>query len=216
MEWLQQLLGEELYNTLPKEVLEKFGNTEYVKNDPTKIIPKNVFNEKLSVIKTLETQIETYKKQIENYGTMVTDTDMKTQLQQQKIEFEAQIKQIKKDAENKRIIDNKKYLMNTYLQKSGCQYPDLIIDKINFDDVVMDNDNKNILNGDNIVLPLKENYKNLFETKITGNIPKKGQQTPIQQPTSREALIQQYNDAEKVGNSIKMMQLQRQIKEFKE
>ena len=68
MEWLKQLLGEENYNKLVAngtiDILKTaMGENEYIQNDPTKIIPKNVFNEKLSIIKTLETQIENYKKQ---------------------------------------------------------------------------------------------------------------------------------------------------------
>lgn len=221
MEWLKQLLGEENYNKLVAngtiEMLKTaMGDNEYIPNDPTKIIPKNVFNEKLSIIKTLEQQIETYKTQIANYGDMVTDKDMKTQLETQKLEFERQIKEIKKEAEIERDNNNKLNLLKNYLVQSGCQYPDLLMNQINLDNIVLDNDKKNILNGDKIVLPLQENYKNLFEKKITGSTPQGGSPVPQPKITTKTELIKKYEEAEKTGNGMQMMQLQREIQSFKE
>lgn len=216
MEWLKRLLGDN-FSKLSSETLsilkEALGESEYVANDPTKIIPKNVFNEKLEKIKLLETQITQYQEQLKNTGDMVTSSEMKTKLETQKVEFENLIKEQKQEYEQRIENDNKKHLIESTLANQGCLHPDLVMGKINLDDVIVKDDK--ILNGDKIILPLKDNYKALFTNKVTGNTPPSGGGTnPPPQPSSKEDLIKKYNEAEKNQDFLTMQKVQREIKQI--
>lgn len=216
MEWLKLLLGDN-YNKLGAETInilkESLGDSEYVANDPTKIIPKNVFNEKLEKIKLLETQISQYQEQLKSTGDMVTSSEMKTKLETQKLDFEKLIKEQKLQYEKQIDDDAKKHLIESTLTNQGCLHPDLVMGKINLDDVIIKDDK--ILNGDKIILPLKDSYKALFSNKVTGSTPPSGGgSNPQPQPSSKEDLIKKYNEAEKSSDFLTMQKVQRQIKDL--
>lgn len=216
MEWLKRILGDN-YNKISQDTLNILKsalgeNTEYIVNDPTKVIPKNVFNEKIEKIKLLETQITQYQDQLKQTGDMVTSAEMKTKLETQKVEFENLIKQQKQEYEKQIENDSKKHLIQNTLTTSGCIHPDLIMDKINLDDVIV-KDGK-ILNSDKLILPLKESYKAVFNVKITGGTPPSGGTPPQPQPQTKEDLIKKYNEAEKAQDFMTMQQVSRKIKEI--
>lgn len=213
MEWLKKLLGEDLYNKLPKEIIEKFGDTEWVENDPKKIIPKHVFNEKLSKIQLLETEVEQYKTQLKDVGDMVTSKDMQTKLELQKKEFDAKLELQRQEAEKTIEKNNMINTLKNDLIADGCDvnFVDMLVGTVNEDDVIF-KDGK-ILNKDKIVLPLKDTFKKVFETKLTGQTPPANNTngTPPRKST-KEELIEQYNKAEASGQYTQLASIQRQIK----
>lgn len=219
MDWLKRLLGDG-YNTLSNETIEllkkAFGDREWVENDPTKIIPKHVFNEKLEEIKLLKTQEEQYKKQLNDVGNMVTKQENLTSLATMKLEFESKMKEQQQEHEKQLNDERMTNSLKQELLSNGLKpnYVDMMVNSINKDDVVF-KDGK-ILNTDKLILPLKENFKESFTTKITSNPLPGNQGTPPPQPSSKQDLINKYNEAQAKGDFTSAFQLQRQIQSIKE
>ena len=221
MEWLKALLGEDEYNKLVAsgaiEVLKaKMGDMEYIANDPTKIIPKHVFNEKLSENKLLKTEIEQYKTQLGSIGDMVTSSEMKTKLETQKLEFENSLKTQKMEYEKELERTNKINLVKNGLIADGADvnFVEMLANTINLDEVIVKDEK--ILNKDNIFLPLKDTYKKVFETKVTGQTPPANNGNPPPSPTTKQELINRYNEAEKQGDFIALQRIQREINSLEE
>jgi uncharacterized coiled-coil protein SlyX len=212
MEWLKRLLGEENYKKLVEtgmlEVLkESMGETEYVANDPTKIIPKHVFNEKNDRVKMLETQVSEYEKQIKGISGMVTDTDLKTKLAEQENKFRLEMKNQETIYNTQIEKKNKEFLLTNLLINEGAKHIDLLIKAINLDDVIIADNT--IVNHEKVISPMKETYKELFKpSMVTGQTPPKGSvQTPV---SNREELVKQYETALNAGNPS-FLKIQRQI-----
>jgi hypothetical protein len=212
MEWLKRLLGEEKYKKLEESGMltvlkESIGDVEYVANDPTKIIPKHVFNEKNEKVKLLEQQINDYKKQLENVGGLITDNDMKTKLAEQENKFRLEIKN-QEMIFNKQIEQkNKEFLLTNLLINEGAKHIDLLIKAINLDDVVVADNT--IVNHEKVVTPLKTTYNELFKpSMVTGQTPPKG--TVSTPANNREDLVKKYDAALAAGNPS-FLQIQRQI-----
>lgn len=216
MQWLKILLGEENYNKIPEETLnmikKSLGESEYIQNDPTKIIPKHIFNEKIRELKLKEETIKTLQSQLKSTGEMVTEKDMLEKLAIQ----EAENKQLITDMEKKHKKEveqlNKEQLLTNYLSSQKCLGPDLLLKQVDYDKLVV-NDGK-LLNADSIVLPLKEAHPYLFEKqKKAGNTPIQGENPSlnIKPDLSKENLIKQYDEAFKNGDYVGMTKTQRLI-----
>lgn len=210
MDWLKKILGEELFNKLPQEVIQKFGTIEYVPNDPTKIIPKHVFNEKNEEVKLLKAQIEQYKTQLKDVGGMITDTELKTKLAEQELTFKNSIKEMEINYKKEIETEQKKYLLTNFLTSNKAAHPDLLLKVINFDEVVV-KDGK-LLNGDAVLNPLKESYKRLFEQDLKPGVLPGG--TPPASTSTKEDLIKKYNSYEHNGDFVNMMRVKEEIKKL--
>lgn len=210
MDWLKKILGEELFNKLPQEVIQKFGTIEYVANDPTKIIPKHVFNEKNEEVKLLKAQIEQYKTQLKDVGGMITDAELKTKLAEQELTFKNSIKEMEINYKKEIETEQKKYLLTNFLTSNKAAHPDLLLKVINFDEVVV-KDGK-LLNGDAVLNPLKESYKRLFEQDLKPGVLPGG--TPPASASSKEDLVKKYNSYEQNGDFVNMMRIKEEIKKL--
>lgn len=212
MEWLKRLLGEDLYNGLSQEVISKFGSMEWVENDPKKIVPKHVFNEQLAKNKLLETEAEQYKTQLNNVGDMVTSKDMQIKLELQQKDFEAKLELQRQEAAKQIEENNMINALKSDLIADGCDvnFVEMLVNTVNKDEVIF-KDGK-ILNKDKIVLPLKDTFKKVFEVKVTGQTPPANNGTTPPRPTTKQELIDKYNEAEKNGNYGVLQSIQRQIK----
>lgn len=211
MEWLKKLLGEEKYNSLGEAVIntlkESFGETEYVPNDATKIIPKSVFNAKLEEIKHLKTQITTYEQELESRKDMITTTEYKQKLIEAETNFKQQLIEADNNWKSQIAKTEKETALTNFLVQNDAKYPAMLLREINLDDVVI-KDGK-ILNGDDIIKPLKTSYVDLFN-KATGNPPPQGSlNTPP--ATGLESLINKYNEAQKAGRLYELPSLMNQI-----
>lgn len=220
MDWLKVILGKDKYNELEKNgtlalLKEKFGNTEYIANDPTKVIPKHVFNEKNEENKLLKTQLDEAQSKIEALSKVKGDaSEMKVQLAEQAEEFNKKIKQMQENFDTKNEISTKRQLMQNILIAEGCQLPDLILDRINYDEVIVKDDK--VLNSDKIILPMKESYKVVFEKKITGKTPQGGNDPEPPKNLTRDELIKKHQKLQEAGDFTGMIKLRRQIQELKE
>ncbi|OGS41365.1 MAG: hypothetical protein A3K77_06320 [Euryarchaeota archaeon RBG_13_31_8] len=212
MEWLKKLLGEENYNKLTPEILDllktKLGDKEYIENDPTRIIPKHVFNEKNEEAKLLKAQIEQYKSQLKETGNLITDVEVKTKLAEQELRFKSQITEMEKNYKKEIERENKKFLLTNHLNNNGAKHTELLMNVINLDEVIIQ-DGK-LLNGDSVILPLKELYKPLFETSLKPTVLPQGNPKPVQ--TDKQTLINKYNEAERNFNFPEMERIKTEIK----
>lgn len=214
MEWLKRLLGDDKYSALEangalKILKEVLGENEYIQNDPTKIIPKAVFNQKNDEAKNLKATIDEYKKQLEGISTMVTDKEMKTKLAEQEAKFTEDMKTQETLYTKELETSKKKYLLTNLLSREQAKHIDLLMNAIDLDSVVMADDT--IVNHEKILNPLKENYKELFgPSRVTGQAPPAGNQPPPED--NRKSLVEQYNKAGESGNMVRQLQLMREIK----
>lgn len=221
MDWLKRILGEEQYKLLELNgtiatLKIKLGEYEYIPNDPTKIIPKHVFNEKIAENKLLKTENEQYKTRLNDVGDMVTSQDMKTKLETQKIEFETMISNQKNEFDKNLETNNKSHMVKNLLAVNGvnANFLEMMSNQVNMDEVIIQ-DGK-ILNQDKIILPMKSTYKQVFDNKVTGNTPPANHGTPPPTPSTKQELINKYNEYEKTGDFIGMTRIDRQIKSLKE
>lgn len=212
MEWLKRLLGEEKYKKLEESGMltvlkESIGDVEYVANDPTKIIPKHVFNEKNDKVKLLEDQIKEYQTQLKNVGGLITDNDVKIKLEEQENKFRLEIKN-QEMIFNKQIEQkNKEFLLTNLLVNEGAKHIDLLIKAINLDEVVVADNT--IVNHEKIITPIKTTYGELFKpSMVTGQTPPKG--ASVTPTNSRDELVKKYETALASGNPS-FLNLQRQI-----
>lgn len=212
MEWLKKLLGEELYAKLPEEVIKAFGDKEYIENDPTKIIPKNVFNQKNEELKLEQTKVKEYEKQLKERKNMVTDEDLKKELAKKDSEFANILKQKDEDYKKELTTMETKSLLMSLLSDEGSQGTELLINAVNLDEVIVDNGK--ILNADKIIAPLKEKYSFAFVKKLDGQVPPGGDPGGGEKPTKQQ-LIEKY---EKINprNVAERMALRREIQDIKE
>lgn len=216
MEWLKKLLGEDNYKKLEDagmiEILKSgLGDTEYIANDPTKIIPKHVFNEKNEKVKLLEGQIQEYKKQVDGISGMVTDTTMKEELAKQEVKFKLELKNQETIFNSQIDKKNKEFLLTNLLVKEGCKHPELVLKTIDMDSVVVAENT--IVNHEKIMGPAKESYKILFgPAVITGQTPPKGTTNPP--ANNKEELVKMYNTYQQNADP-RMFQIQRQLQALK-
>jgi hypothetical protein len=210
MDWLKKLLGDR-YKDLGEEAINllksALGDTEYIANDPTKVIPKHVFNEKNEELKLL-------KNQLKEQGELITDTEMKTKLAEQELEYNKTIETMKLEFEKERELVEKQQLIQKALTNEGCQYPDLIMKQLNLEDVIVKDGV--ILNADKVILPIKDQYKTVFEKKITGKTPITGNNPPPPRETGKEELVKRYDELQKNGKFEEALKVSRQIKQLQE
>lgn len=211
MEWLKKLIGEENFAKLTDETIgilkTGLGDVEYIPNDPTKIIPKAVFNGKLEEIKHLKGQITSYESELENRKDMITTTDHKAKLIEAENNFKLKLVEAENQYKSQMALSEKKTLCSNLLAANDAKYVDLLINQIDMENVVV-KDGK-ILNSDDIIKPLKSTYTDAFKV-ASGVTPPIGNPTPP--PVGdKEALIQKYNEAQKTNQFHVLPGLMRQI-----
>lgn len=181
MEWLKEILGEELF----KQVVEKLGDKKVLLNDGN-YLPKSKFDEKNEEVKLLKEKVSTLEKQGKDTVKLLKDNEeLKGKYETLQSSSKTQLET--KDKEIKEVIT--KGLLKDSLAEMGAVYPELLIKNINLDDVIVQ-DNK-ILNND-ILKSLKDNYKDLFkDTRVTGNNTNQNQNqnndTGIKNPFAKES-----------------------------
>lgn len=173
-ERLKEKLGDELY----KQILDKgIKATEIDLLDG--FIPRTRYNEVNDKLKATNEKITAYETQITEYDKLIKDSEtfkteneaFKTQLADLKTNFANELQGKDKQIEN--VL--KKSLVKEHLITNGAQYIDLLIDKVDFDTVKVENDK--LTGFDEQLKSMKDNYKGLFiETtnKQDGNPPSGG------------------------------------------
>jgi len=204
MEWLKNLLGEDLYN----QVLPKIGDKKIIINDGS-YIPIAKFNEVNEEKKLLKGQVEDYKKQnIDTEKLLNEHTDLKNSYQELSTKHNNEIQLKEKEIKD---ITKKSFALRM-LKDEGAVYEDLILKALDFDSIELDGEN--LKNFD--IKDIRAKYPSMFTEKVTtGNVNPNSQNNQNNLGGSqKEKLIQQYNEFEKAGNFVGMLQISEAIKKI--
>lgn len=216
MEWLRKLLGDEAYKKLEEngaiEILKSsMGEKEWIENDPLKTIPKHEFNKINEEKKLLKQKNEAYEAQLKERNNLITDEEMKKELSKQEALFKTQLSEQKKEFEKQTALMDKKNAMIALLGEEGVQGVELFVDRINYDEVIVDNGK--VLNPEKIINPIKEKYPQNFQKQLTGKPPIKGDDTKPK--ATIEQLIDLYEKTNP-SNLVVRQNLRKQIFELRQ
>jgi Phage minor structural protein GP20 len=158
-ERLKQKIGEELYNKLIETGL-KANEIDLLDG----WIPKSRLNEEISKRKTLEEKIVTYEsKGVEIDKLLKDNEELKNQYSTLNEKYKSDLEM--KDTEIVNI--SKRTKIEKALFESGAMHADLLMSKINLDDLKIDGEN--IIGLTDKIAGLKTNYKELFKETTTNS-----------------------------------------------
>jgi hypothetical protein len=203
MDWLKELLGEELYN----QVLPKLGDTKILKNDGS-YIPVQKFNDKNEELKIIKAQLKDHENKSKDVEALLKDNDsLKEKYNNLNSKYNTDL-----EAKNKEISSIvKKSVLSKKLKESGAVYEDLILKALDLDKIEIDGENVKNFNVDDV----KKQYPGMFaETSTQGNVNPGASLNNNLGGTQKQKLIQQYNEFEKAGNFSAMLQIQDQIRKL--
>lgn len=226
MDWLREIIGDDVFKELETSTFfSKFkeklkGKYLY---DTKKHMPKEQYNKKSEEAKDykkrLEDMEELSKKQQKDYENMVTSEDHKEEIQKliekHNKEKEDQQTTFNTDIERKEKEYQYKFNMNLakdMLKANGVNDKNskLLLSQINLDELVIKDDE--ILNQDKILLPLKNDYKDMFgNNDLVGQSPNQGNN----QQFDINSFEQQIQEARKNGDDMRALSLQMQYDEAK-
>jgi hypothetical protein len=158
-ERLKEKLGEELY----KQIIDKGIKANEI-DLLDGYITRQRFNEVNDKLKATNEKITTYEKQFEDTNKLLKESEtfkaenegFKTKLTELESKYTNELQSKDKQIEN--VL--KKSLVKEHLITNGAQYIDLLIDKVNFDNVKVENDK--LTGFEDQFKSMKENYKGLF------------------------------------------------------
>lgn len=204
MEWLKELIGEELYN----QVVPKIGDKKIILNDGS-YVPIGKFNEKNEENKLLRGKVSDYEKKNTDVEQLLKDnTDLKNSYQELSNKYNSDI-QLK----DKEILSiTKKSVLSKKLKDEGAVYEDLILKALDLDSIELDGEN--LKNFD--LKDIRAKYPSMFTEKVTtGNVnPNNNNKQNNLGGSDKEKLIQQYNEFEKAGNFVGMLSTSEAIKKL--
>jgi hypothetical protein len=204
MEWLKELLGEELYN----QVLPKLGDTKILKNDGS-YIPVQKFNDKNEELKIIKAQLKDHENKSKDVEALLKDNDsLKEKYENLNSKYNTDL-----EAKNKEIKDiTKKSFALRQLKDEGAVYEELLLKALDFNSIELDGET--LKNFD--IKDIRAKYPSMFTEKVTaGNVKPNNQNNQNNLGgTQKEKLIQQYNEFEKAGNFSAMLQIQDQIRKL--
>lgn len=168
MEWLKELIEKHTKDgVLDQEALVKNVNETF----PKYAVPKEDFNTVNEAKKTLEQDIKTRDKQIQDLKAAAGDTE---KLNQKIAETEAANKKMKEEYESK---IREMTLDSAIRQKlTDTKYPDLLSGKFDRSKMVINADGT-VTGIDEQLAVIKESYKDLFVPAASGKDPKNQGQT---------------------------------------
>jgi len=204
MDWLKDLLGEELY----KQVEPKLKGQNIINLKDGQYIPKSKFDEKNEELKLTKQQIEEYKNKNTDIEKLLKDnTEYKSKLDDLNKDFN-----LKLEAKNKEIETiSKKSVLSKTLKENGAIYDDLLLKSLNLDDIKLDGDKLD--NFD--IKKIKDKYPNMFEQQQSaGNVVPNSNNNQGIATGKKAQLIEAYNKAEKSGNFVECFNIGQQIKQI--
>jgi len=205
MEWLKELIGEELYN----QVLPKIGDKKIILNDGS-YIPIQKFNEKNEENKLLKGKISDYEKKNTDVEQLLKDnTDLKNSYTELSNKYNSDIQLKEKEI----LSITKKSVLSKKLKDEGAVYEDLILKALDLDSIELDGEN--LKNFD--LKDIRAKYPSMFTEKVTtGNVNPNNNNNNQNNlgGSQKDKLIQQYNEFEKAGNFVGMLSTSEAIKKF--
>lgn len=188
MDWLKQILGEDLYNELfPKEksdllkkVTDKVGTKKFIEDDG-KLIPKHRFDEISNKLNDPENGLKAVTDKLTNLQKQYDE--LRTQKDTGKTEIEKQLEKLTKEfdelkttsSEKDKLLsrEKKNSALTTALTnaKANPKYLPLLKKEIDLDKIELD-ENGEIKGIAELLKPVQENFKDLFgEVKLSGTGP---------------------------------------------
>ena len=166
MEWLKEILGEDLDENTMKKIKEEF---------PKHAVPKEQYNKKADKVEEIESELNTAKKQLDQTNDKLTNLQEKAENAE---EFKEQLDSIKseyneyKEQEQTRINNiQKKSALEKKLLTSGVPEDaiDLVINDFDLEELELDDESK-LKNANEQIEKFKERRPSLIakESKETG------------------------------------------------
>lgn len=188
MDWLKQILGEDLYNELfPKEksdllkkVTDKVGTKKIIEEDG-KLIPKHRFDEISNKLNDPDSGLKAVTDKLTNLQKQYDE--LKTQKDTGKTEVEKKLESLTKElnelktmsSEKDKLLskEKKNSALTTALTnaKANPKYLSLLKKEFDLDKIELD-ENGEIKGFAELIKPIQENFRDLFgEVKLSGTGP---------------------------------------------
>jgi hypothetical protein len=209
---LKEILGTELSD----QVIQKLGDVELgIVNDGT-LVPAGKHD-------TLKTELAQAKSELDLTKSEFTEMNSKIEelsknanaTDESKVQLEEMNNKYKTyEADTEKRINNiqKKHAIEKGLRDANANPDilDMLVDKFDLDGIQLDNEN-NIVDWNTHLEPVREKRASLFgEVKLQGDTPKLLQTNT----TTKETLVNQYNQAELARDPMRMRMIQEQIKQL--
>jgi hypothetical protein len=195
MEWLKEILGEQLYNQVKSVLDEK--KIKLANLSDGSFIPRDKFNEKNEESKLLKEQIEEFKKKSKEVDKLVSSNEeLKSQIDSLNNSYNDKLAE-----KDKQLINySKENALKNVLQENKFIYPDLILKSIDYDKIEIE-DGK-IKSGFD-VNEFKSKYPSMAETvQTTGNVTNPGNTNPLTSSsnnlTKKQQLIKQHDECKDI------------------
>jgi len=211
LDQLKELLGEEL----SAQVQEKLGEVELAIFNNGTVVPADKYDslkaEHKSLTEKYQTDISGLNSKLENAMTNAADYDsLKGTLET----LQAENNKIAEEHQQELINSKKSNAVELALIKANLKdgYLPLIKSQINTESLSFDGDN--LIGLTDTIQSVQQQYPDMFgQVKKVGINPENGLAANL---GKKQQLIEQYNTAEKNGDSKQMFALDRQIKNLKE
>lgn len=148
-----ELLGEEL----GKQVEEKLGEGFFIGKEEN-YVAKHRFDEVNTELKEVKEQLKERDKDLAELKDSLKDNE---ELQNKVKEWEIKYQEAVQNSEKKIAEMQKRAAVEKAL--TGAKYPDLLIEKIDFDKLTIEGDK--VIGLNDVIEGLKENYADLFGSK---------------------------------------------------
>jgi septal ring factor EnvC (AmiA/AmiB activator) len=209
MEFLKEILGDDLYKQVETKVNEHNGKAE---NKDKQVKVANLGNgEYVSKSKydALETDLKNVKTSLETANNTINDLKKNNSdngdLQKKISDYETEIADLKKTSKESKEKLIKEQAIKDALYSSKAKHPDLLLTKFDLSKIVLDENGEKVVAGiDEQIKTHKETYKDLFGSEDDGQQgshyrykPNGGEQKPSDGSTDFVGIIKE-NQARKI------------------
>ena len=210
---LKELLGTELSD----QVIQKLGDVELgIVNDGS-LVPAGKHDTLKTELAQAKEELNLTKSEFEGMNSKIQELSKNTnatdELKAQLEETNNKYKSYESETEKRLINIQKKHAIEKGLRDANANPDvlDMLVDKFELDSIQLDNESK-IVDWETHLNPVREKRTTLFgEIKLQGDTPNLLQTNT----TTRESLINQYNQAEAARDVMRMQDLHKQIQTIK-
>jgi hypothetical protein len=195
MEWLKEILGEQLYGQVKPVLDEK--KIKLANLSDGSYLPRDKFNEKNEENKLLKSQIEELTNKGKDIDKLVKNNEeLKGQIDSINSEYSNKLA----EKDNQISMISKKSAISKVLSENKVVYPDLFLKAIDLNKIEMDGENLKNFDIDGF----KKQYPNMFEAvQTTGNVTNPGNTNPLTSSsnnlTKKQQLIKQYEETSDIS-----------------
>lgn len=212
---LKEALGTELSD----QVIQKLKESDIelgIVNDGS-LVPAGKHEALKTELAQAKSELDLTKSEFDNMNSKIEElskhTNTTDELKAQLEETNNKYKAYESETEKRLTNVQKKHAIEKGLRDANANPDvlDILVDKFDLDSIQLDNEN-NIVDWKTHLEPVREKRASLFgEVKLQGDTPKLLQTNT----TTRESLINQYNQAEQARDVLRMQDLHKQIQTMK-